>query len=376
MKLRVLEVIRQGEVGGGESHVIDLVLGLMRTQDVQPVVLSFTIGPMVTRLRSEGVLCHVIKTQHAFDPRVTSAIIKLLQKEHIDIVHAHGSRAASNMLVPARRLGLPIVYTVHGWSFHQGQNCISNWLRRLSEALICRRATKVICVSQSNFETGRNAFGLSADKTTMIENGVNLNIFNPDASYPDVRKQLGFSADDFLVSLIGRITAQKGPLDFIKAIEQAHSKEPCIKALVVGEGDMTDVVDRYIDEHNCRGFIIRQPFRNDVPALLAASDVFCLPSLWEGLSIAMLEAMAMRKPMVVTPTDGARDFIHDGVNALVVPPSDVVKLSESFLLLAHNKELRDKIAASAHEIVRKRFDAARVADSVAEIYRNIAGIIS
>lgn len=371
MKMRVLEVIRQGEVGGGETHVIDLTLGLRQRNAVEPIVLAFTDGPMIMSLRETGVSCFVIHTQRAFDIRVYAQIKELVLSERIDIIHAHGSRAASNVFLVARRLSLPMVYTVHGWSFHEGQSRLEGWLRRLSERVLCRQAQRVICVSQSNCQTGVKAFGLKEEKCTVIENGVDFIRFDADGKYPDLRTALGFGKDDFVCAFICRITAQKGPMDFVKGVIAAHERNSRIRGLMVGEGDMADVVDMYIGNHAREGTFVRLPFRDDVPALLAMADVFCLPSLWEGLSIAMLEAMAMRKAMVVTLTDGARDLIQDHRNAIVVPPANVERLTGALLEAADSPDLCQRIAQRAYSIVRQRFDASRVAEQVEVVYQEL-----
>ena len=224
MKMRVLEVIRQGEVGGGESHVIDLTLGLRQRDVVEPVVLAFTDGAMISTLREAGVSCFVVATQHAFDLRVYDKVKELVLGERIDIIHAHGSRAASNMFAVAHRLRLPMIYTVHGWSFHEGQSRLAGWLRRMSERILCRESRRVICVSRSNCQTGVEAFGLDERKCTVIENGVNLSRFDADGSYPDMRTQLGFAAGDFVCAFICRVTAQKGPMDFVRAVIDANAR--------------------------------------------------------------------------------------------------------------------------------------------------------
>ncbi|MBO4906503.1 MAG: glycosyltransferase [Bacteroidaceae bacterium] len=372
MPIRVLEVIRQGEVGGGESHVIDLVNGLRLHSDIEPIVLAFSNGPMIENLTGEGVRCHVIPSARAFDAKAMKEVRRLIKSEGINLVHAHGSRAAANVIPLCRVMHLPCVYTVHGWSFHEGQSRLTYWLREQSERLLCHEANRVICVSQSNLATGINAFSLSTAKTTVIENGINLTRFNADASYPDLRSTLGFSQEDFVVAFICRITEQKGPMDFVIAVQEAASRDPHIKALMVGDGDMAADVDSYISSHGLQQVIRRQPFRSDVPALLANADIFCLPSLWEGLSIAMLEAMAMRKPMVVTLTDGARDIITNEQNAIVVPPRQPQALAEAFVRCAADSNLCCRLGRSAYELVRQRFDSQRVSDSVAQIYKELA----
>src|SRR3712207_6347900 len=114
-KIKVLEVIRQGEIGGGESHVLDLIQCLDSTK-VTPIALAFTGGHMIDTLRAEGITCYVVDTQKAFDRRVQQTIQQIVKSEQIDLIHAHGSRAASNMLWTAKRMKIPFIYTVHGWS--------------------------------------------------------------------------------------------------------------------------------------------------------------------------------------------------------------------------------------------------------------------
>src|SRR5690242_14923792 len=121
--IKVLLAIRQGQVGGGESHVLELVQGFKKSR-VTPTVLSFTPGEMIDRLQELGVETHVIETTTPFDVRVWPKVKKLFKALAPDIIHAHGTRAASNTFWPARQLGLPLLYTIHGWSFHQGQGKI------------------------------------------------------------------------------------------------------------------------------------------------------------------------------------------------------------------------------------------------------------
>ena len=116
-KIKILEVIRQGQIGGGESHLFDLIYFLDKNR-YEPVCLSFSDGEMITKLKQMGIRCHVIETQKPFDLQVQKQVKRLILDEEIQIVHAHGSRAASNVLYTVRQMHIPFVYTVHGWSFH------------------------------------------------------------------------------------------------------------------------------------------------------------------------------------------------------------------------------------------------------------------
>lgn len=367
-KIKVLEVIRQGQIGGGESHLLDLITFLDKEQ-FEPVCLAFTSGEMITRLEAMDIQCHVIDTLKPFDIKVQQQIVNLIRQEQIQLVHAHGSRAASNMVWPARKLHVPIIYTVHGWSFHDDQSLLVQTLRQWSEKLICSMVNRVICVSQSNADTGRERFGLK--NPVVIENGINLVKFNPDGQFNELRTSFGFAPDDFVAGFIARCTKQKAPLDFLEAVRLAHAANPKVKGLFVGEGDMDAEVDAFIAQHQMSDYIFRSSFRTDVPDLLHCIDVYCLPSLWEGLSIALLEAMAMSKAIVATPTDGTKEVITHEYNGLLIPYSQPQVLADAIFRLLENPALRKQCGEYARKLVALRFNAQRVSDVVGEIYQHL-----
>ena len=363
--MKVLEVIRQGQIGGGESHLIDLV-SFLDKKKIEPVCLSFSGGEMINRLNEMGIICYVLETQRPFDLRIQKQIIELIRDNDIQLVHAHGSRAASNMLYPVRKLHIPFVYTVHGWSFHDDQSFLVKKLRAWSEKLICHYADEVICVSQSNADTGRELFGLKM--AHVIDNGVNLDRFNPQNSLKDLRPEFGFDKDDFVVGFIARCTIQKNPLLFLESLQLAHKVYPEIKGLFVGEGDMDSQVDEYIALHQMQDYVFRSPFRIDVPDILNCIDVYCLPSLWEGLSIALLEAMAMSKAIIATPTDGTKEVLRNEENGLLIPVNDISALTDAILRLHDDYSLMEKCRTNSRMFVSERFNANRVAESVSAIY--------
>ncbi len=365
--INVLEVIRQGQIGGGESHLLDLVANFDKS--INPIILAFTPGQMIDTFRANGVKCYVIETSYPFDFRIIKRIAKIIKQENIQIIHAHGSRAASNIAPVSKIMNIPFVYTVHGWSFHPDQSALTSYLRAKSEKAICNMSNKVICVSKSNQETGIITFGLK--NSVVIENGINLSRFNPDNSFKDIRAELGLSKDDFVIGFIGRITLQKDPINFIKSIAIANKQNSKIKALLVGEGDMEDEVSTYIKNNELRDIIIKSNFRSDVPDLLNAIDVFSLPSLWEGLSIALLEAMAMRKAIVVTPTDGSKEIIKNKINGLIAEFNNSENLADNYLEYYNNEDLRKKCMENAKSKIERSYNSTVVSNKVIEIYKSI-----
>ena len=365
--IKVLEVIRQGQIGGGESHLLDLIRFFDKKQ-IEPVCLSFTDGEMISQLKKMGIKCHIIETSKAFDFKIQKQIKHLIESENIQLVHAHGSRAASNVIWPSKQMHTPLIYTVHGWSFHNDQPAYIKQIRAFCEKLICHYSDEIICVSQSNANTGKDTFGLS--NCHIIENGINLERFNPSNPFQNLRSEMDFNEKDFIFGFIARCTKQKDPIVFLKALEMAHQQNKNIKGLFVGEGDMDEDVDNYIKSYQMENYLHRTTFRTDVPELLHAIDAYCLPSLWEGLSIALLEAMAMEKAIIATPTDGTNEVIHDKENGLIIPFQDANALASAMIELANSPDLCSEYGQAARCIVEKRFNAKRVAETVTDLYFN------
>lgn len=367
-KIRVLQTIRQGLIGGGETHVLSLV-GQLDTTRFHPIVLSFTDGPMIDQLRKMGVEHHVIPSLKAFDLMQWRKVKELLQEEDIDIVHAHGSRAASNLFFPARALKIPLLYTIHGWSFHDDQPFMVKQLRVFSERFLTANMQRNISVSASNFETGKAHF--SNFQSTIINNGIDLNRFNPENAAKDIRSELNIPAHHTLVGFIARMTAQKDPLTMIRAFAQVLQQRKDTTLLMVGEGELRADMERLVNELGIQEHVIFQPFRQDVPDILQATDIYCLPSLWEGMPIGLLEAMAMKNAVVVTNVDGSREIIQHMKNGCMVEARNTAMLSDTILNLIGGKDLREKLQNAALATVRQNFSVVEMTARVEQLYEEV-----
>lgn len=366
-KIRVLETIRQGKIGGGETHVLDLVEELNKEQ-YEPIVLSFTDGPMISRLQEMGVKTHVIATEIPFDFTSWKKVKNFIEAEQIDIVHAHGTRALSNTFWAAKRLGLPIIYTVHGWSFHADQSPLMKTYRTLGEKFLISKSDVTVCVSENNLKEGQQLFDMS--RATVIKNGINLDKFSRKNTYKDIRKEFGIPKDALLVGYIARITAQKDPITFLKAIVSVPA-ELNMHFLMVGEGDMKEEAVKLAEQLNILHRITFVDFRQDIPDILNAIDIYCLPSLWEGLPIGLLEAMAMGKAVVATAIDGTKEVVVHMENGLLMPPSSPETLAKSLVLLATDNNLRDILSFKAHQTIQEKYNVGNMTRQVEMLYQKV-----
>ncbi|KEQ28842.1 hypothetical protein N180_19560 [Pedobacter antarcticus 4BY] len=367
-KTRILHAIRQGKIGGGETHVLDLVHQLNRDK-FESVILAFTPGPMVDQLKSEGFTVYVVPTERPFNWKAWPAVTQILTDENIDLVHAHGTRANSNTFYSAKKLNIPLVYTVHGWSFHPDQSMPVKFIRAQSERLLVSKADHTICVSQSNLADGKKRFPIS--RGSVIVNGINQNKFNPDQTFPDFRKEINIDNSVVLVGYIARITVQKDPFTFLRAI--ALTPE-VIKFVIIGDGELKPEMLRLAGELGLTDRIVFLDFRSDIPSILNAIDIFCLPSLWEGLPIALLEAMAMRKAIVATAIDGTRDLVRQMENGVLVPVSESSKLADAITTLASDRNLRERLGEQAYRTIKDNFGVEEMALKIENVYDKVLGL--
>jgi glycosyltransferase involved in cell wall biosynthesis len=372
-KVKVLHTIRQGLIGGGETHVLDLVKHLNKER-FESFVLSFTDGPMIDRLNELGIRNHVIHTTKPFDFRVWKPIRALLAKEQFDLVHAHGTRAASNLLRPTKACHLPLVYTVHGWSFHDDQPTLIKQLRIQSEKFISDRTSLNISVSKSNQDTGKRNFGTY--NSTVVNNGIDLSKFDPTNGRKNLREEWGISSDKVLVCCTMRMTKQKDPLGMLRGFAMAVKECPSLHLLMVGDGELKEESIALTKQLKITDHVTFEKFRTDIPNILYSSDIYCLPSLWEGLPIGLLEAMGMRKAVIATKVDGSKEIINNGTNGILIDPKNSQQLAASLIKLGSSEETRRKLAEEALKTVTANYNVIHMTSSIENIYSSLLSVKS
>lgn len=368
-KIRVLECIRQGQIGGGESHLLSLSTNLDKGA-FEPIVLSFTDGPMIDMLKKKGIQTHIIFTEKPFNIFIWKKVKKLIRENNIDIVHAHGTRANSNVFWAAKSLNIPLIYTIHGWSFHDDQQPFVKKFRILSEKFLTSRANLNISVSESNKQSGRKY--IKSFTSTVVNNGIDQEKFDPAKSFTSIRQELGIDKNATLLLFIARFTSHKQPLTLIRAFAEVVKTLPALKLLMVGDGDEKSTALTLAKELSIEDNIIFLPFRQDVPAILNAADIFILPSLWEGLPIGLLEAMSMGKAVIATKVDGTSEIVKHHDNGYLIEVNNLQQnLAEAIILLASDSGLRQKFGANAIETVKHHFNAASMTRQIENIYTSL-----
>ncbi len=362
-RIKILHAIRQADFGGGETHLRNLIDNL-DNRKFESVVLTFAKGSLLTELRNDGIKTYCLESKIPFDIRLTNKIKSIIAKERFDLIHAHGTKGATNVVLSAKANKLPLIYTVHGWSTHQGIGKINLKIRQRIETILCNKSNKVICVSKANYNsapvTDKNNFNI-------IYNGIDTEKFC-SKNRKKVRKELSIGRTTFVIGFLVRLTHQKDPLTLLKAFKLLVDKYDDVKLLIVGEGDLRTEVMKFINQNHINEKVIILPYRSDIANLLNAIDCYILPSLWEGLPYGLLEAMSVGIPSIASNVDGIPEVIDDNINGFLINPYDYQTISQLVERIKTDNNFYSYISTNGRHTIVSKFNLKQMISKTEDVY--------
>jgi glycosyltransferase involved in cell wall biosynthesis len=299
----------------------------------------------------------------------TRRLRSLVRERRIDLVHAHLPYAAIGARMALAGPGRPqLVYTEH--NLWQSYKPPTYWANLATFA----RSDYVFAVSDMVAASIRYPRGLGWRRLPPVETLYHgLDRAALEQPYPDgVREELGIPAHAPVVGTVANFRHTKGHGYLLRAASLVRETLPDVRFLLVGQGPLEADVRREAERLGLGDTVIFAGFREDVPRLTAAVDVFALSSLHEGLSIALLEAMALAKPPVVTRVGGLPELVDDGRNGLLVPPADAPALATGILTLLQNPALRTSLGLAARQRAAS-FDIRSAVSRMEEVYAELLG---
>lgn len=255
---------------------------------------------------------------------------------------------------------------------HRGEiEGFSGWLSRLHKWLINVGIADALIAVSEKMRQNSIADGVNAKKIHVILSGIEP-LDTKTVNRADARKDLGIGENDLFLLTVGRLTYQKAHEVFVEAMAEVVQEFPNAQAAICGDGPLRPQLESQIKELGLTQKVMLLGLQNDVARLLAAADIFVLPSRWEGLPRALLEAMAAGLPVIATRVDGTQELIDDEVTGLLAPAEDSHGLAESILRLATDAGIRNEIARSAQSFVMKKHTLDRMCQ---KYYEYILGIL-
>ena len=308
--------------------------------------------------RSTGFEVFSWPTYGKLDVRNIFKLARLFRRFEADIVDTHLSTAALHSAFAGRLARVPVVSTVHA----------------TNSATCFRFSSALIAVSDAVREH-MSKQGIPANRIFTVRNGLDTDWFHmPEAGAgEEFRAGLEIGPDTQLISVVGRLTERKGHRVLLHALPQLLSGGVDVHVAIAGEGPLKAALADLAAELGVSGRVHLLGLLKDVRPLLWASQVYAMPSLYgEGLSKALLQAMACGVPVVATDIPGVREAVTDNETGLLPPPDNVEALTAALLrILKKEPELRDRLIEQARKTVETDFSSARVASELAEVYAEV-----
>ncbi|MFP4057986.1 MAG: glycosyltransferase [Candidatus Brocadiia bacterium] len=357
---RILYVITELDVGGAENTLFHLATGLDRDLFEPRVAALFGDGPVAQRLRRRDIPVQSLGGRRRWPLAALWRLRRLAAQA--DIVHSflfHANLAARLAVLGARPAAVVASARVAERTRPR---------RRRLEVLTHRLVDAQVCVS-----TGVRDFfaagGFPREKLVVVPNGVDVARF--EGRDPAFKDRLRLGPDTPLVTTVGRLHEQKGGTYFLRAAASILRSRPDCHFLVVGTGPLEEKLRAEAREFGISRQVTFLGFYDDVPAVLKATDIFVLPSLWEGMPNAVLEAMAAAVPVIATRVEGTVDLIEHGVTGILVLPRDVPALVSAALRLLEDRERAAQLGQAAQDRVRAQFRLEDMVRRHEELYRRL-----
>jgi glycosyltransferase involved in cell wall biosynthesis len=368
--VRILYIITSSGIGGAEVALWQLLRRLDRSRFEPTVVSLKTPGEIAARIRTLGI--EVLSPGIGDETGAFAAIELFLEARRLprllggrsfEIVHSLLFRANLLARLVAPRLGRPtLINAIRVTPEEEGP-----WLRRV-DRLSSRRVNRFLALSATLAKNLEARLTLPPGRVRAIANGVDLGEVDRAlaAARPTARRQFGLHPPEIAIVCVGRLHRQKGLVHLLGAFHALLQEQPTARLLLAGAGPDRAALSGTVEALRLGHFVRFLGTLADPWPLLAAADIFALPSLWEGMPNALLEAMAAGLPAVATAVGAVPEMVVDGREALVVPPGDTGALTRALAELAASPARRREMGALARQRVE---DAYRIEATVAQTER-------
>lgn len=320
-------------------------------------------GWLGRELAAAGVAVHTVRLERPFSPTFARELAAALRDRGVSIVHSHEFTMAFYGAWAARLLGLPHIITMHGGRYYAGR-----WRRRIALRAAIGLSGSTVAVSDLLARQLSRDLWLRRARIDTIANGVRFRAL----SYSTLRAELGLAPDVPLIVTVGNLYPVKGHTHLIEAVARLAATHPRLHLAIAGRGDLAGTLKRQAEDAGIGRRVHLLGLRRDIANVLAAADLFVLPSLSEGLPMALLEAMFAARPIVASAVGDVPVALPNGAAGVLVPPGDPGVLADAIArLLASPFEAR-QLGTTAQARAVAEYSVGRMAARYADLYQRHA----
>lgn len=368
MKPKVLIMIATDPIGGPGKGLFQFFKYAPR-EEFDYVLCNFDVkdhlfGQFIQEARRLGLNMLLLRQRLAIDPWLIPEARRIVVKHGINVIQTHSYKA--NVLGFCLRLlwGKPWIAFAHGYT-HGGWKIR---IYQLIDKIVLRYADRVIAVSES-MKTLLVQLGVQEEKIRLIYNAIELPHQNPEGATV-VRDRHGLAPDRKVIGVIGRLSPEKGLMDFLKALEQTITSMPNVVALLVGEGPDQAALEQFATSHGLGERVVFTGYQEKVADYYQALDLLVLPSLTEGLPNVVLEAMSFGVPVLATNVGGVSEIINAD-NGVLVPPGDPDTLAAKMVELLRDDVSRRIIGCRGRDSLFPRFAPDHRVRQILSVYNEL-----
>jgi glycosyltransferase involved in cell wall biosynthesis len=367
-RLRVLYTVNRMDVGGSQTHLVQ-VLRLLDRRRFEPMLCCLTgRGALLETARETGATVVGAGLGRLKSPAALASLMRLtgfMRRARVDVVHNYLLRANLLGTLAARSAGVPVVLT-------SKRGCHDRRGLELAAARLSNRLADCVTANADAVRTFVHASeGCPLSKMVVIPSGIDTDRFAP-LPPADYKARLGLAPDARVVGVVTRQRVRKGVEEFLRAMAEVRRRVPDACAVVVGEVSFDDSQAALVAALGLGGHVHLIGPRSDMPEVLSAFDLFVLSSHDEGMSNSILEAMAMEKPVVATDVGGTGEVVQSGRTGLLVPPKDPAALAAAIVeLLETPADAVAAIGQRARTVVVERFSAHAMVRQMEELYTQL-----
>ncbi|MCD6336528.1 MAG: glycosyltransferase family 4 protein [Candidatus Latescibacteria bacterium] len=360
MNILFVNSIHKDVWGGGEKWMVEVGAALRRRG--HGIILSGrSYSKFVHRAERKGLETLPMNIHADFDPKIVFEFCAFMVRRKVHVVCTNFEKDNRLAGWAAKMVGGPVVIARKGLPL-----MADRFLYRMAYREIVKR---IIAPSYGIKEAFRKYGWLAPDRIEVIPNGINLSEYPLYTDRFEVRSELTIPADALVIGTVGRLKSQKGHTFFLEAARRIGAVHPQANFLIVGDGPERGRLIAQAEESGIADRVHFLGYREGVPRPLGTMDVFVFPSLFEGLPNALLEAMAMARPVVATRIPGVTEVIQDGQSGLLVPPRDSEALAEAVLDMLAHPDWSRRMGSTARETIAQRFSFTQTVDHVEKVFR-------
>lgn len=346
------------EKGGAETYLYNLLDKLK--EDVNFFIICNHEGTNHKELVNRCSNVEIINMRSIFDIRAAKKVANYCKANNIHIIQTHFLR--ENYIGVLAKLFNPKVKVV--WTAHliAENNSIIKFFNRIFSKFV----DNIICVSKAA-EASLIKEGISVEKTRLIYNGVDTAYFKPRKDV-SIRKELNIGKDTLVLTTVSRFNKEKGHHFLVEVLRELTNYITDFKVLLVGEGEEKAFIQEKVRKYNLGKHVLFLGYRDDIPEILAATDIYVSPSMREAISFSIIEALACGIPVVATKVGGVPEIFEKGQGGLLVPFGDKEKFAKTIVNLWNDKLQYNFIKANCRDIVLENFSQAKMIEKTYKLY--------